>query len=281
MSSVISYVYALFLSVTLAGFSPVDSYADTLCQTENIQRYDSKKKGLALKVRKDDPATLVQVAEAMNVRWYYNWSLHPYDELKGKMAFFPMIWGRKAFEEFEASREKYPLILFLNEPDGPTQSNISVDEALKMYPVVRKRAELVVSPATVNATEPWMREFENKVALVGEQPDFVAVHWYGGPNAAHFLEFLEKVHTLYGKPIWITEFAVADWEAKRTGGENKFTQAQIAKFMKKIIPALEELPYVKRYAWFTYRKESIQGSTSALFEPDGQLNRLGKLYSCY
>jgi len=281
VSPMLNYLYALFLSVTLAGVGTVDSYADNICQTENIQQYDSKKKGLALKVRKDDPPTLVQVAEQMNVRWYYNWSLHPYDELKGKIPFFPMIWGRKAFEEFEHSREKYSLILFLNEPDGLTQSNISVDEALKMYPVVRKHAELVVSPATVNATEPWMREFESKVALVGEQPDFVAVHWYGGPNATRLLEFLEEVHKLYGKPIWITEFAVADWEAKRTGGPNRFTQDQIAKFMKKIIPALEDLTYVKRYAWFTYRKESIQGSTSALFEPDGKLNKLGRLYSCY
>jgi len=44
--------------------------------------------------------------------------------------------------------------------------------------------------------------------------DFICVHWYGGPSVPALLRYLEKVHDLYNRPIWITEFAVADWQAK-------------------------------------------------------------------
>lgn len=42
---------------------------------------------------------------------------------------------------------------------------------------------------------------------------FVCVHWYGGANAQSFINYVKKVHELFNKPIWITEFAPADRNA--------------------------------------------------------------------
>ena len=39
------------------------------------------------------------------------------------------------------------------------------------------------------------------------------MHSYAPPRADSFLEHVQKLHERYGKPIWITEFAVADWKA--------------------------------------------------------------------
>lgn len=48
--------------------------------------------------------------------------------------------------------------------------------------------------------------------------DFMAIHWYGGTNAKSFLAHIDSVYAKYGKPIWVTEFASADWTGGNPGG---------------------------------------------------------------
>ena len=108
--------------------------------------------------------------------------------------------------------------------------------------------------------------------------DFVCVHWYGGPNANSLVKHITKIHKLYGKPIWITEFAVADWNAKNIK-QNKHSAPQILKFMKEVLPKLEKLPFVERYAWFSGAPDHKALGTSALFKKDGSLTVLGKFYA--
>ena len=80
---------------------------------------------------------------------------------------------------------------------------------------------------------------------------------------------LERTHALYKKPIWITEFAPADWKAG-PGKPNRFSEEQIEHFMREVLPALNKLPYVERYAWFSSSPESPQLGVSALFDKDGK-----------
>jgi hypothetical protein len=86
------------------------------------------------------------------------------------------------------------------------------------------------------------------------------------------------VYDQYKKPIWITEFAVADWSATT---QSKYSESQVIDFMEDILPALDDLPYVERYCWKTRTTSDTNMGTSALFNDDGTLTRLGKVYSMH
>jgi hypothetical protein len=88
---------------------------------------------------------------------------------------------------------------------------------------------------------------------------------------------LKQIHELYGRPVWITEFAVADWEAKN--GINKYSSGQVLTFMKEVLPVLDTLSFIKRYAWFSANATNIHTGSSALFAPDGTITPLGEYYA--
>ena len=136
------------------------------------------------------------------------------------------------------------------------------------------------SPAAVHADRPWMQEFMRKARQQNLRVDFVTVHWYGGPNVESLVSHLKKVHQLYGKPIWITEFGVADWNAKSLA-ENKHTPWRVQQFMKAALPRLDKLDFVERYAWFSAGEKSAALGPSALLRQDGSLTALGRYYASY
>ncbi len=107
--------------------------------------------------------------------------------------------------------------------------------------------------------------------------DFVCVHSYGGPNPDALIKRLENVHKLFQRPIWITEFGCGDWEAK-SAQENKHRPETVLRFMEKVLPMLEKLDYLERYAWFPASTTSASLGTSALFQENGELTRLGQCY---
>ena len=97
-----------------------------------------------------------------------------------------------------------------------------------------------------------------------------------------FLQRLDAVYKHYGKPIWITEFAVADWSA-RQAGTNRYSEEQVMAFMKAVIPELEKRSYVERYAWFGAGRGSGSEAvrTSRLVDSQGALTPLGRLYASF
>ena len=107
--------------------------------------------------------------------------------------------------------------------------------------------------------------------------DFVCVHSYGDNNATAFIERLHKIHQLYEKPIWITEFAVADWKAQNNG-KNQYGPDLVLRFMETVLPQLDKLDFVERYAWFPAGTGSAHLGPSALFDDQGKLTRLGECY---
>ena len=66
-----------------------------------------------------------------------------------------------------------------------------------------------------------------------------------------------------------------DW-AKKPGRPASFTPADVARFVRNVLPRLERLDYVKRYAWF-----SADGpyAESSLFDANGNLTVVGRAYA--
>lgn len=222
---------------------------------------------------------------ALKPHWHYSWGNELSEYEPANVDFVPMQWGKWGPSTEQLAKlatlkagGKIRYLLGFNEPDGAAQANMTVQEALDKWPLLESVGLPLGSPACVNPTGDWMKEFMQKAGDLGLRVDFVCVHWYGGTSASSFISKLEEVYNLYGKPIWITEFAPADWSAA-TPQQNKNTPAAVLSFMQTVLPQLEELSYIKRYAWFSFGQQSAAGTSSALFDLDGNLTTLGDFYA--
>jgi hypothetical protein len=220
----------------------------------------------------------------LHASWYYTWSPYP---MRDPVAatFVPMVWGGRDLQTHIQAldgKPPVPVLLALNEPDKPRQASMTVQQAVDVWPILSRLATRISSPATADPLGGWAAKFEKRARVQGLRTDFIAVHLYGPPDAQQFLKQVDQLHRHYGKPIWITEFAVADWDAK-TPGSNRYSAEQVMDFMKAVIPELEKRPYVERYAWFGagrgYGKEAVR--TSLLVDPSGALTPLGRLYASF
>jgi O-glycosyl hydrolase len=124
-----------------------------------------------------------------------------------------------------------------------------------------------------------MRDFMREADRRCYRVDYIGVHWYGGTRAEHFKERMRQIYEMYGKrPLLITEFAPADWQ---TGGDiqkHRHTPAAVLKFMKEVLPWMERQDWVAGYAWFSFKIDSPQGTSSALFDNAGNLTACGRYY---
>lgn len=135
----------------------------------------------------------------------------------------------------------------------------------------------------VDGPDTWWFDFMDlmdKNSGNGWDYDFVAVHSYnGGCDAKGFLEMVDETHELTGKPIWITEFGVAEWQDNQWHGGNAATAEKVRGFMAEVIEGLEERDFVERYAWFPFNPDDENGGASGIFNySTGELTELGKLY---
>ena len=236
--------------------------------------------------RKKGLAGAAPIETNLITSWYYNWGANPSTSgmptTTPSMRFFPMVWGwyPKTSPALLAklSTEHLPILLGFNEPDNKNQSNIPVDTAIAAWPQLQGIARELVSPAPADPLGTWMQTFMNAIEQQNLQCDAVAVHSYGGINSTAFLDMLGRVHDLYQRPIYVTEFAVADYNAVN-GKPNQYSVEQVAEFMGTVCPAMDKLDWVKGYAWYPWpSKNSNALESSVLFNSDGTLTDLGKLY---
>lgn len=243
----------------------------------------SSKKGICMGAKGGDLEAAAKTIKSLNVSWHYNWTpTWRGRDLKG-IAFVPMVWGEKNMDALDGLRvvkskgEANPLLAY-NEPDGKGQANMTVARALELWPMLEKTNRRLGSPATVHADNEWMTAFMKGAKEKDYRVDFICVHWYGGNDPDNFIKRLENIHGLYEKPIWITEFAVGDWSAKNVK-DNKNSPQDVLKFMKEVLPRLDKLDFVERYAWFSSDDTNPNLGTSALFDESGKLTELGEFYA--
>lgn len=249
-----------------------------------LQAAPNPKKGFGL-IAGRDPKWLDKL-HALNATWFYGWGLDKPEGVPADIEFVPMDWGYwgntdgsvdKVLAKARAQGSISTLLGF-NEPDGKEQANLSVEGALEAWPLLEKTGLKLGSPAAVHAHGDWMQQFMKGVDEKKLRVDFVTIHWYGGNNPADFLGYLEHVHEMYKRPVWVTEFAPADWEAG-PNRPNRYTPTQMADFMRAVLPEMNKRDYVQRYAWYSAGVNDAALGPASLFNPDGSLTELGQLYS--
>ncbi len=219
----------------------------------------------------------------------------------------------------DPSNKKYGTVLSFNEPDWSDQSNVPVTIAsaeawINRYNAAKgtnnKRPSTVEeawqsfmdsglrigSPATalappfcngtvtrneIDGPDNWWYEFMDLMDTKEDWDyDFVAVHcYYGSCDAESFLKVIDDTYEITKKPIWITEFGVADWSYKQWSGSEENRQ-KVIEFVTEVTEGLDERPYVERYAWFPFDPNDSYGGASGIFDYEtGELNALGEVYA--
>jgi hypothetical protein len=217
--------------------------------------------------------------------WYYDWAAAP-DGITAPagVGFVPMI--RAAANVTTATldqvRTEGSVLLGFNEPDLGSQANMTVQQALSLWPKLMATGMTLGSPSVADdAATPggWLDQFMRGAAARGYRVNFITVHWYGGdfrtgPAVQELESYLQAIYDRYHLPIWVTEFALADYGR---GTPTFPAQAQQAAFLTAATRMLDGLAYVRRYAWFALPTSAGSGSTG-LFTAGGVPTEVGRAF---
>ncbi|XP_045173697.2 uncharacterized protein LOC123535200 [Mercenaria mercenaria] len=247
----------------------------------------SVKKGVAIAPK----AFLCDDFKALNnVAWWYNWGAN-IDKIRNYSGcvnvsqhadtHVPMTWGYGHYFSRYYIYDQAEFLLGFNEPNHKAQSNIKPEDAAKYWREVEALADgrPVVSPAAAPCasgcngdTKEWFDQFFKSCNDC--RVDYLATHVYSC-NADKTMAFLEGLYKLYNLTIWLTEFACP----------RKTNPLRQLKYMKEVLPKLEEAPYIFRYAWYVSRVTENTATTfipmaASLLEPDSSsLTVLGQFYN--
>ena len=141
-----------------------------------------------------------------------------------------------------------------------------------------------------SGVSPWFDQFFGNCSVITgcdvDKIQYIAFHDYGG-NVDHILSRAQGLMARYGKPTWITEFAINKWARIQHGVCNNcnITRDMEDAYMKEVLPALDKSPAVHRYAWYTARDKPVgdtnNGNLLVWNETNPRLTSTGKLYKAH
>jgi len=252
------FVASSKVTTTIFDPSPTDTPTSLSCEQKSLSPPPTfpGKKGVCMTLRSEgQEGSWLQnlpLVVALRPHWNYNWGLFPIDEQPDDIEFVPMVWGswgERTIEKLqsnltqvvEGSSSTIKRILGYNEPDAYAQSNMNLWQATSAWPILESMDLPLISPSCADPGGQWMEKFmalSDSLNCSSSRPrvDYVGVHWYGGPDVEAFQSKMTGYYDMYGKrPLVVTEFAIADWEAK-TVQDNRFSRQVVLDFMKEVIP---------------------------------------------
>jgi Glycosyl hydrolase catalytic core len=223
----------------------------------------------------------------LQVEWAYSWWYRNYGDVPKLTEYVPMILDSEVVNKnpgmIAETRAYGRFLLGFNEPDQGDPDKVSVDTALGLWPQFIATGMRLGSPVMAgqaDLADGWLDRFMRGAEQKGYRVDVICVHAYIDqyePEAAtgKLLDYLKAIHARYQKPIWLTEFALANYWKKIPATEDE----QIA-FMAKALPMLESLEFVERYAWFHLGSKHPDAliEHAQLCDENGELTRIGCFY---
>ena len=288
-----------FYTTNVKGYTAqiVAELKDNTVVKSDVRNFYVTKKGIC--VNRRDMGAAVDPA-SMNIGWYYDWdykSLKDWNYKNKKfydLEFVPMIWGDDSVDISKrceyANRKGYKYMLSYNEPDLKGESNKQPDTMrYRWNEMIDSKGSLRLgSPATetfqINSDKWWTPFWNGLNQTQKNNMTFIAVHAYqhyydNADTALEYLHTIDEIYAKYKKPIWITEFAVAD-SGNVFNPKNAKHNAQVQEFMKIVLKGLNERSYVERYSWFDFNPEDSKTGASGIYYYDtGKLTTLGQIYA--
>ncbi|WP_241825483.1 glycosyl hydrolase [Micromonospora sp. CB01531] len=224
-----------------------------------------------------------QALASSKASWYYTWGVgHPGIITPEGTEFVPMIWGADSVtpSNLQQAKKNGRCLLAFNEPDMGGQANMSVEQALDLWPQLEATGLPLGSPAVAwggDRPGEWLDRFMAGAKKRDYRVDFIALHWYGGDfstaNAVDQLEsYLQAVYKRYKLPIWLTEFALIDF----SNGVRFPSQKQQAAFLTAATRMLGGLPWLHRYAWFGL--PATDKDLTGLFRTGSEATAVGRAF---
>ncbi|QDS69752.1 hypothetical protein FKW77_010142 [Venturia effusa] len=215
------------------------------------------------------------------VTWMYDWAAATSGGPNSGLKYIPMLWSNSADRAaaWDANAKAgiaggADALLGFNEPDHGEQANMAVSAAVSgwktnMEPFYGKAK--LISPAVTNGGSPMgLTYLSNFVSQCTDcHIDACAIHWYdSATNIAYFKAYIPQAREACGgKPLWITEFGASG------------TDEQIVTFLQTVLPWLDSLDYVERYAYF-FAAASTNGQYLVNSAGTG-LSTIGEVFNSY
>lgn len=232
----------------------------------------------------------------LNVGWYYTWGTFIPDTEQGnapaESEFVPMLWDGSSVTDANIAKlnalyqqGKIQYVLGFNEPDLKEEANMTVETALDKWEYLCNNLDpdiKLVSPVTSYPSlkeSNWMIRFMNGVQARNLRIDYIAIHIYQPTMTALFTNPVQAVYEKWGKKVWITEFGVRDENTGGAPSNNKYTREQILSFMQTLLPELESMEAVARYAWFNASPTMPGLWPCGLIDANGGLTIAGEYYN--
>jgi hypothetical protein len=241
-----------------------------------------------------------------SISWFYDWghdqasmarsgcaSRQPDHNVLG-VEYVPQIWGKYALKNITQMNTTFisgaRYIFSFNEPDHSGSSYLPPLEGAQRWPDMVQLAQAfnltLVAPCVSNyaSGQWWLSAWHSGCRNLTGQPCFFqhsCLHTYFDPSdTASLFSSLARMHADYQAPIWLNEFACPPY--KNCTASNQML------FMQSVVPRLEALPYLYRYAWFEARHAGgPEGAPESLLvtpadsPPQVQLTPLGQWYNSF
>ena len=236
-------------------------------------------------------------ADNAEVEWYYNWSGYPSKNGRENIEFVPMVWGgcrsadgsidlerlRRVIRKVLAANPDCRHLLAFNEPNAVRQSNFSVEEVLRAWPVFEEettdRNIQLGSPGVAGINTEWLHKFMDGINAGNHRVDFLCVHRrvpYSGWAVETIIRECTELYEAYRRPIWITELELV--------GDN-LTERQVIRFYTEWAERLDKdsdaSRMIARYA-IAYAPPDTMVPYKRVARPvamDGTLTDFGKAFS--
>jgi len=239
----------------------------------------SGKRGLCFN---KNPMTNFFGGTGSKVTWGYNWAQDLGTGANSKIMYIPMLWSNSAdrVQSWSTAAKKAiaagaDTLLGFNEPDVAQQANLAVADAVTAWKANMEPFAGQVklgAPAVTNGGSPMgLTYLENFIsACKGCHVDICPIHWYdSATNVPYFKSYIPQAYKACGnKPIWITEFGASG------------TDAEITAFLKEVLPWLDSLDYVERYAYF-YDGPTDSSGTHLVNAAGTARSAIGDVYNSY
>lgn len=247
----------------------------------------------------DKTAADVAKIQSLNVSWWYNWGQRRVAGTKDNLPeFVPMLYSDNPdrtsvfYNDIAALKAESPrtvtAILGPNEPDWGDPDAMTPLEVLIAWKFIQDAGYALRkgSPANVSTRTVWMDRFMGAQAALDQgqeswnrdfEVNFVATHIYQQPHVGTWLGKVDELWEKFGKPVWVTETCVHDFNAT-TVANNAYSRQAVNDFMLGIWEGASSRPWLERIAWHTRAVTDPVGTTGALFNTDGSLTSTGTVW---
>ncbi len=242
-------------------------------------------------------------ANSFNPAWAYNWGQQNRDSTPAGMVYNPMQWGDynwligsnagplwQYYPNWRTASAGLHLLGF-NEPDGAEQANITVANAITMWPRLQELDQPLVSPAPASLSGGWLDSFYTEAARLGYRVDYTAFHTYPSPgngSSDGLFSTITSVYNKWGRPVWLTEFSFVDWNKTSSWSEEDNYNC-LAEFIWRV----ESVPELRKHALFVFTEDADNPQPANPWQDftpaprsnsrdiNGKLTAFGKLYAAW